>query len=380
MLRSTPARVIPALLIAAGGAALAFAAPQRTGSAERYNLTGDDVALYNLAGEVHIHATSGDRVVVDVDRGGRDATRLDVATGPIGSRQTLRVRYPGDRVSYPSARGSWQTEVRVREDGTFGDDSNRANPWSGDKTVVTSRSGGFEAHADLDIGVPAGTRLAMYLAVGEVEVANVDGNIQVHAHASSVSAKTVKGDLLIDTGSGGVTVQGVTGDLNVDTGSGSVKVEDVKGGLLKVDTGSGGVDVSTAQVDDLRIDTGSGHVELSEIHADDILVDTGSGGVTLDLMSDVNNLDIDTGSGGVTLYVPRNLGAEFAVDTGGGGIRIDVPHQSQHVKRDEARGRIGDGRGRIRVDTGSGSVQIRPRATGGSSYGAAIGRLLGRFE
>jgi len=379
MLRPTSTRVIPALLLAAGGAALAFAAPPRTGSAERYTLTGEDVALYNLAGEVHIHAAGGDRVVVDVERGGRDATRLEVATGPIGSRQTLRVRYPGDQVSYPSRSGHWRTELRVRDDGTFGDDSHRI-PGAGRKVYVTSGSSGFEAHADLDIGVPAGTRLAMHLATGDVDVANVDGQIQVHNHAGRVNAKGVKGTLAIDTGSGNVDVNSVTGDLDVDTGSGSVRVEEVKGGKLRVDTGSGGVDVSDAHVEDLRIDTGSGHVELSEIHAGDILVDTGSGGVTVDVMSDVDNLLVDTGSGGVTLYVPRNLGADFEVGTGGGSIRVDVPHQSKHVERNEARGRIGDGRGRIRVDTGSGSVQIRPRATGGSSHGAAIGRLLGRFE
>jgi hypothetical protein len=379
MLKPTPARVIPALLIA-GGAALTFAAPARTGSAERYTLSGSDVALYNLAGEVHIHATGGDRVVVEVDRGGRDATRLDIATGPIGSRQTLRVRYPGDRISYSPMGGSWRTEVRVRDDGTFGDDANRAVPGSGRKVQVTSGSGGLEAHADLDVGVPAGMRLSMNLAVGEVEVANVDGKITVNGQASSITAKGVKGELVVDNGSGSVIVHGMTGDLDIDTGSGSVRVEEVKGGLLKLDTGSGSVEVSDARVDDLRVDTGSGHVDLSEINAGDILVDTGSGGVSVDLMSDIESLKVDTGSGGVTVYVPRSLGAEFEVGTSGGGIRVDVPHQSSHVERNEARGRIGDGRGRIRVDTGSGSVQIRPRATGGSSYGAAIGRLLGRFE
>jgi hypothetical protein len=376
MFRPTPARVIPAVLIAAGGAALALAA-----GGERYTLSGDDVALYNLAGQVSIHATSGNQVVVDVDRGGRDASRLDVATGPIGSRQTMRIRYPGDRVSYPSFKGgNWRTEVRVREDGTFGDDGKRATSWSGERVEVTNRSGGFEAHADLDVGVPDGARVAMYLGVGSVEITNVDGTIKVHTQTGGVNAKSVRGALSIDTGSGGVTAGEVSGDLNIDTGSGSVRVEDVKGGLLRVDTGSGGVDVSGARVDDLRVDTGSGHVELSEIHAGDIAVDTGSGGVTVDMMSDVSSVVVDTGSGGVTLYLPRNLGADFQVETGGGGIRIDVPHQSRHVEKNEARGRIGDGRGRIRVDTGSGSVQIRPRATGGSSYGAAIGRLLGRFE
>ena len=39
-------------------------------------------------------------------------------------------------------------------------------------------------------------------------------------------------------------------------------------------------------------------------------------------------------------------------------IRVEVPAQAQTVPRDHYRGRIGDGRGRVEIDTGSGGVRI----------------------
>ena len=56
--------------------------------------------------------------------------------------------------------------------------------------------------------------------------------------------------------------------------------------------------------------------------------------------------------------MPPGLGAEYDVETGSGGIDIDVPHEALHIDRDHVRGRIGDGRGTIRIDTGSGGVRI----------------------
>ena len=43
---------------------------------ERVVLQGRDVAIYNLAGRLRVEGGSGDRVVVEVTRGGRDAGRL----------------------------------------------------------------------------------------------------------------------------------------------------------------------------------------------------------------------------------------------------------------------------------------------------------------
>ena len=91
-----------------------------------------------------------------------------------------------------------------------------------------------------------------------------------------------------------------------------------------------------------------------------MMVDTGSGSVEIDLSADVDRLGVDTGSGGVTIGVPSTLGAELSIETGSGGIDADIPITVKRSGRRSLTGSIGDGKGRITIETGSGGVRLRP--------------------
>jgi DUF4097 and DUF4098 domain-containing protein YvlB len=146
--------------------------------------------------------------------------------------------------------------------------------------------------------------------------------------------------LLVDTGSGDVRVSDVEGDVSLDTGSGTVTVDGVSGR-------------------DVRIDTGSGGVTAARVRADDVNIDTGSGDVRLDLLSDLESLYVDTGSGDVTIDVPADLGAQVDIETGSGEIDLqDVTVRTTRLEQDHLSGEIGDGRGRMRIETGSGGVRL----------------------
>jgi lia operon protein LiaG len=338
---------------------------------ERHVLSGSDLAVYNLAGVARIEAGTGSDVVIELTRGGGDASRLTIAKGPIRGRETLRVIYPGDDVSYRpettgDGRGHWgnsNTELRVRDDGTFFDEEEhrgeRGN-WfrEGRRVRVSTRGGGMDAHADLRITLPAGKRFALYLAVGRVTVTNVNGDLRVDVGSADITADGTKGKLYLDTGSGEIRVTNAQGDVTLDTGSGVIRVAGVTGTSLVLDTGSGSVTAERVTVDALKVDTGSGNVELTGIRARDVLVDTGSGGVELELTGDIESLLVDTGSGGVTLRIPQTLGAEIDIETGSGGIDMNFPVQLTRVARDHIQGKIGDGRGTIRIDTGSGGIRL----------------------
>lgn len=326
---------------------------------ERYEVSGADVAIYNLAGTVRIEPGSGSAVVVELTRQGRDADRLRVQTGPIDDRSTLRVVYPSDDVVYRSGRGSWDTELRVREDGTFGDAHWNDRGKRGGRLRISSRGSGLEASADLRILIPPSQRLALYLAVGEVSARNVNGTLRIDTHQADVSTSGTTGALVVDTGSGSVDVSHAEGDVLIDTGSGSVDVTSVTGDALLVDTGSGSVTVSDVAVSNMNLDTGSGRIEVSRSSARDVLLDTGSGGVNVEIMNDAERVVVDTGSGAVTVTVPSTFGAQLEIDTGSGGIDIDFPLQVTKWERTHVAGTIGDGAGELRIDTGSGSVRIR---------------------
>lgn len=320
---------------------------------ETYRLRGDAVAVYNLAGSVSVVAGEGDAVVVDLRRGGSDAARLSVETGSVEGRQTLRVRYPGDRVVYPEGRS--ETDVRVRADGTFG------GRWNGGgrEVEVSWRGAGLEAHADLTVRVPRDRVVDVLLAVGDLEARGVEGQLTLDTHTGGIDARDLRGEISLDTGSGRVDVSSVVGDLDVDTGSGSVTVSDVRGDEVGIDTGSGGVRGSGFDVERLSVDTGSGEIDLEDVAARRVSLDTGSGRIRVALTRDVDELTADTGSGGVDLIVPEDFGAELSLEAGSGDLVFDVPVEIRRHEDGEFEGRIGDGRGRVEVDTGSGGVRIR---------------------
>jgi hypothetical protein len=332
-------------------------APLAAQQSSRHTISGDSVAIYNLVGDVRVAGGTGGTVVVEVTRTGRDAGELRIETGPIRGRETLRVMYPDHDIIHPGGSGWGNTELRVRDDGTF-NDGGRGFGRSGRAVRIRSRGDGVEAAADLRITVPRGQHIAVYLGVGRAFVSNVDGRLRVDVAAADVTAERTKGQLIIDTGSGEVQVTDAEGEVNLDTGSGNVSATRVRGASLSIDTGSGEVNATDVEALDLNIDTGSGGVDLRNVRARILRVDTGSGDVDVRLLAPCDDIEIDTGSGSVTLAIPDGLSAQVDIETGSGGIDLGFPVQVRRIESDHVTGQIGDGRGRLKIDTGSGSVRL----------------------
>ncbi|HEX4600344.1 MAG TPA: DUF4097 family beta strand repeat-containing protein [Gemmatimonadales bacterium] len=331
---------------------------------ERYVVSGDAVAVYNLAGVLRVEAGSGSDVVVEVTRGGADRARLRVETGPLRDRATLRVIYPGDDIVYRALGRGSNTTLDVRDDGTFNDDHDRRGGHArrypaGRRVRISGSDDGLDAYADVHIAVPAGKRLEVYLGVGRAFVANVAGELRLDVAAADVTADHTKGSLRIDTGSGDVRLSDAEGTVGLDTGSGNVAVAGMRGHSLALDTGSGDVTAEQVAADDLRIDTGSGGVTASAIRSPVVSISTGSGDVRLALESDVGSLDVDTGSGDVTVTVPPSAGAHVDVGTGSGEIDFQgVALKVTRLEKAHVVGEMGDGKGRLKIETGSGEVRL----------------------
>lgn len=342
--------------------ALLLPVPSEAQQLERYTLQGDHVAIYNLVGTVRLEPGEGD-VSVQVTRGGADAARLEVARGEIDGRATLRVIYPGDRIRYPAGGRHSSTRLRVREDGTFGDldhdEHDHDRHGSGDgRRVTIGGDDGLDAHADLTIRVPRGRRVGVALAAGTVNIANADGALVVDAVSASVTATGARGSLDVDVGSGTVQVSDAEGELDVDTGSGSVDLSRFRGRSLSIDTGSGDVTGTGLECDELSIETGSGDIRLTAVASPSLSLETGSGGVTAELRRDVASLSVETGSGDIGIRAPAALGAAVEIETSSGDIETDFPLQVTRRGRSHLAGTIGDGKGTIEMETGSGEISL----------------------
>lgn len=347
--------------------ALALLAPSSSLRAQQeWTLEGDALVVTNLVGEVEVRGHDASEIVVRARPGGRDADRIRFELGR-GDRAEFHTVFPLDETRqfvYPRMRSgrttfsieSWRRESSILErllSGLYGRD----------RIEVRGSGGGLEAWVDLEILVPNDVATRVHVGVGELTATDVEAPLDLDSNSGIVRARNVRGELRIDTGSGSVQAEQIRGDMNIDTGSGSVVVKDVQGDDVRIDTGSGRVEATSIVARRLLIDTGSGAVRTADADLDESTIDTGSGSVTLSLVRlDSGSHVIDTGSGRVTIEIPADAAARISAETGSGTIRLDVPSARMHrMSRDEVEVEVGDGRARLRIETGSGGVTIRSR-------------------
>jgi predicted aspartyl protease len=345
------------------------AAQEQIRSGQSVTLAGSVVEIFDVSGNVTMRRGSGS-VTVRPTAQGADAGRLAFFVDRSGERAVFRVQLPEDveEMVAPAGRGfSGRTTVHVRPDGTFGGDDGY---WPGEggsrrrgarREIEVGGRRGLRAWADLEITVPANAVVKLHLAVGVVEIDGVEGDVFIDTWSASATASNIAGTWLFDTGSGDVEVRGMRGTLRIDTGSGNGTVSAMRGDVLDIDTGSGNVEVSDAQIERCRFDTGSGDVRATGLTARRCVADTGSGGVTIEYAGGaVDDLLIDTGSGSADVLLPPNPDVRITVDVGSGGINVmRAGGMLEHRSRTELAMTFGQGRGRVRIDTGSGSATIR---------------------
>lgn len=324
------------------------------------------VVIYDAVGRVTVRRASGSAVEVTARAEGPDGSQLQFFSDREGNRSRFRVVFPDvERIASPDGDGSGsrqRTQMHLRADGTFGGDQD--DGWGrrgrGDEVEIGG-SRGFRGWAVLEIGVPEGAEIIVRLGVGDVTVDGVNANGVIDLWSANVEASNIAGDWLFDTGSGDVSVRNARGTLRIDTGSGNGTVTGMQGDLLSIDTGSGGVDATDVNVQRFVFDTGSGSVRARRVTAQRGVADTGSGDVDIEYTGGtVDDLVIDTGSGSAHLTLPQGVGARVVIDTGSGDINVLRDGGVLERRGDEGMVlRFGDGRGRIRIDTGSGNVVIR---------------------
>lgn len=378
-------------LIAALFAPLLFAAPSQGQLTERHTFASDAVSIHNLAGEIRVVASTAPDIEVSVARGGSDAESLRIETSGDGAGETLRVHYPDARIVYPpmgrASRSQWSTS----NDNPLSD----LVPRGSREITVVGSGRGTEAHADITVHLPAGSRLSVHHGVGRVELENVEGDLDVNVRSASVSAEGIRGPVRVNGRSGAVRLLGVRGDLRARTRSGSIEAHDIRGETVRLAARSGSIQatdlefergelsarsgrirVERARGERLTAETRSGRIEGSEVEAGDVGLTTRSGGariwrlaagtlraesrsgdVDLELTRQVASTRVTARSGRVTLRVPPEFAAQLDLQSRG-SIRVDVPVAAVQQTRDAFRGRIGDGGVPVEVRNRSGGIRV----------------------
>ena len=152
--------------------------------------------------------------------------------------------------------------------------------------IVTRRTSAAMSNVavNLEITVPAGTRIEVTNGAGDVTIDDVRGEIVVH------------------TGAGDVEVRGSQGQVRLDTGAGNIDYAGEPDGASTFNTGAGNIEISlpagfAARVD---LDTGIGSVELGGFDVDGSVspgsargtIGGGGGDVTIEARTGAGDIDL----------------------------------------------------------------------------------------
>jgi DUF4097 and DUF4098 domain-containing protein YvlB len=217
------------------------------------------------------------------------------------------------------------------------------------KVQAPERSGWFHWNSDnkmqpstLNVQVPRGASLAVDvvsastdiqgLAGGALDVNSVSGTVRIHARSPKVSVNTV---------SSNVNLSGRMQGIDIQTVSGDIIAPDV-GTAADLETVSGQIHVRGGPYAKVNMSTVSGDIELA-------------GGLQAD-----GSIKIDSVSGDVSLRLPATLSAHLKASTFSGSMHtaFGTVIKKQHGPGESIDSRIGNGNGRIAVQTFSGDVRV----------------------
>jgi beta-lactamase regulating signal transducer with metallopeptidase domain len=172
---------------------------------------------------------------------------------------------------------------------------------------------------DYQIEAPAGTLLAANSGSGDIVDEGVGQNAKLQTGSGDISASGLQGPFSVMTGSGNITAEQTgEGDVVAQTGSGNIELKEIHGGF-RGQTGSGDIKASGTPSASWHLQTGSGSIELQ----------TGNAPITL---------DASTGSGSVN--TEHEMMVQGSLDR-------------HHIK-----GTLNGGGPTVRLETGSGDIQI----------------------
>ena len=291
---------------------------------------GDRLHLEHGDGEVFVEPWSEDRLEVEVIYAA-DVTRVGL----------------GRKLDF---------DVEFRRSGTTIHVIGRETGWAG--------VGFFSVH-DLDYRYTV--RAPSYLAL---DLEGEDGDVEIAGWRSEIVVRLEDGDVdLMDLvvpnvdlqlEDGDLTIEGFEGELRLTGEDGNVRVSDcaMAGGRVRLEDGDA---VFSRCSGSGRFDLDDGDLYFDDFRPAGVGIRTEDGDVELSLLaSDEMDLQIRTGDGDVVVDLAKGISTAFSVDTRDGGIRVDLPGATNVSRRDNrVTGRLGEGAGRLDIESGDGRVVLR---------------------
>ena len=252
----------------------------------------------------------GGVLVVDADGSnitvrGTDANQVAVHILAIGSQDTI------DRMTL-SAEAS--------EDGVSVIAKQRRDSW-----MSWLWSSGVR-DSKVTVSVPKRYRVKLKTSGGDIDVAQLQGNVDGSTSGGDVRVADVTGDVRMHTSGGDIRAEKIHGETELQTSGGKVRALEIDGRV--------------------RVASSGGNVEAEIVGAN-------------------RGIDASTSGGNVVLRVPRNITGNLNAHTSGGSVTSDLPVATTVNSGDSGtkrlQGSINGGGEEIKARTSGGNIQVRAR-------------------
>ena len=219
---------------------------------------------------------------------------------------------------------------------------------------------------------------------GSVKCRNITGdNITVKSSSGSITAEIIKGPTQLITSYGSITCTDFSdGDIKLKTSSGTIKIynasfgncdvhtsygsivsDELKGKSIKLNSGSGSISLTESSADTTNLYTSYGRITCRQITTNDITAKSGSGSIDITFSESTPDqiiADLDTSYGSIDFTAPQNFSGQVDLSTSYGSIRTNRPITiNGQISKKEIKGTIGEGSGKLHMQTGSGSINLQ---------------------
>jgi DUF4097 and DUF4098 domain-containing protein YvlB len=211
--------------------------------------------------------------------------------------------------------------------------------------------------SDLEVRVPAGSRVQVESFSGAIEVRDVSGRVKAESVSGSITITGKASEVDAESVSGAVSITGPATRVRAGSTNASVTIRG-SSGVIQAETTNGALEVSGGDFQEARLESVNGVIRFD-------------GGLRTGA-----SLDVETVNGSIELRLPANVGADFTISTYGGAIDSDfevrlAPSRSKPGQRGRDRHRdehekelqfsTGGGGANVAVTTLNGRIALRKR-------------------
>lgn len=234
-----------------------------------------------------------------------------------------------------------------------------------------------------EIIIPKQTDVECSSSFGAIQLANINGNAKTKTSSGSITAENIKGSVKLDTSFGSINCNNISGgDIELKTSSGkialtkaafgncsshtsfgSITSSELAGKSLTLKSNSGSINLTEVSAGTADIFTSFGRINCRRITSSDLTAGSNSGNIDI-VCSDSTpaeiNANVVTSFGSIDFVTPPGFSGQVELATNFGSVNTNLPITiTGEVSKKKLTGKIGEGKGKLHLETRSGSIKIK---------------------